>query len=455
MERLMTVGKRNLRIMIRPSKTLHQSLIDVAHLLRRAGFGANPAEILAAAEQGKQAIAHNLIAYDQIPETAPPPPASINDAKSRSPDDLAAWWLTRMISTQRPLQEKMTLFWHGHFATALSKVGQPSLMYAQNETLRANALGRFDDMLTAVYKDPAMLIWLDGQRNIKGAPNENWGREVMELFTLGRGNYTEDDVHASAGAFTGWRIGSDGQAVFVPRLHDDGPKTLLGQTGNWSSDDAVRILAAHPATGRFLATKLWMFFASDTPPKSAIEKLAQTYVDSNHSMRAVVTTLFTTPEFYSPSVRARHVKSPVEFIVTAVRELGLQNVQTAAFPRYLALLGQELFNPPNVGGWPGGTNWISAMTMLGRFNFASRLTGNAPGSISLVDGNALAQVSGADTTEGLMFFVTNVLGLHLSPATTAALMNYLGKGSLADLDADVKVRGLVHLALASPEYQLS
>src|SRR5436305_13003315 len=188
-------------------------------------------------------------------------------------------------------------------------------MFAHNETLRANALGRFDDLLTAVYKDPAMLIWLDGQRNIKGAPNENWGREVMELFTLGRGNYTEDDVHACAGAFTGWRIGSDGQAVFVPRLHDDGPKTLLGQTGNWTSDDAVRILAEHPATGRFLATKLWKFFASDTPPKAAIDRLAQSYVADNHSLRAMVTMLFTMPEFYASSVRTRHVKSPVEFVV--------------------------------------------------------------------------------------------------------------------------------------------
>jgi uncharacterized protein (DUF1800 family) len=435
--------------------SLHQQLIDVAHLFRRAGFGATPDETLAAAERGREATALRLIAYEQMPETAPAPPASVNDAKSRNPDDLEAWWLARMITTQRPLQEKLTLFWHGHFATAISKVGQPSLMFAQNETLRTNALGRFDDLLTAVYKDPAMLIWLDGQRNVKGAPNENWGREVMELFTLGAGNYTEDDVHACAAAFTGWRIGVDGQALFVPRLHDDSPKTLLGQTGSWSSDDAVRILAAHPATGRFLATKLWKFFASDSPSQAVIGRLAQSYADNDHSIRAMVTALFTMPEFYAQSARTGHVKSPVEFIVGAVRQLHLQQVDTRTFPLYLSLLGQELFNPPNVGGWPGGTNWISAATMLNRFNFASHLTGDAPGSVSLVDGNAIARASGADTTQQLMFYVANALGLQLSPATSAALMSFLGKGSVSNIDADVKVRGLVHLALASPEYQLS
>lgn len=437
------------------SKSLHQALIDVAHLLRRASFGATPDETLSAAKLGREATAHRLIAYDQIPETAPAPPASVNDPKSRNPSDLAAWWLSRMISTQRPLQEKLTLFWHGHFATAISKVGQPGLMFAQNETLRANALGRFDDLLAAVYKDPAMLIWLDGQRNIKGAPNENWGREVMELFTLGTGNYTEDDVHACAAAFTGWRIGTDGQPVFVPRLHDDSVKTLLGQTGTWGSDDAVRILAAHPATGRFLARKLWRFFASDAPPQAVIDRLAKSYSDSDHSIRAMITTLFTMPQFYARSVRAGHVKSPVEFMVGAVRQLQLTQVDTGSFPLYLSLLGQELFNPPNVGGWPGGTNWISAATMLNRFNFASHLTGDAPGSSSRVDGIALAQASGAETTQQLMFYVVDALGLQLNPATSAALMSFLGKGSVSNIDVDVKARGLVHLALASPEYQLS
>jgi uncharacterized protein (DUF1800 family) len=360
-----------------------------------------------------------------------------------------------MITTVRPLQEKMTLFWHGHFATAIAKVAQPKLMYVQNETMRSNALGVFDDLLTAMYKDPAMLIWLDGQRNIKGAPNENWGREVMELFTLGRGNYTEDDVHACARAFTGWRISSDGEAVFVPKLFDSGSKTLLGQTGNWTSDDAVRILCASPATGRFLATKLWNFFATDSPPASAIDSLARVYAESGHSIRAMMTTLLTMPEFYSPSARYAHVKSPVEFVVMAVRQLGLTTVDTSTFPRNLALLGQELFNPPNVGGWPGGMNWISAGSMLARFNFASHLTGDAPGSTGVIDGPSLLASSDVDTTDAFMASVVNTLGMQLSSETASALMTYLGRGGLDTIDPAIQVQGLIHLALASPEYQLS
>ena len=442
---------------VRPASAtnLHEALIDTAHLLRRAGFGAPPAEVLAAARQGREVTALGLVAYDSIPETAPPPPASFNDSKSRRPDDLSAWWLSRMIATARPLQEKLTLFWHGHFATGIAKVGQPALMYQQNETLRANALGRFDDLLSAMYKDPAMLIWLDGQRNVKGAPNENWGREVMELFTLGRGNYTEDDVHASAAAFTGWRIGPDNRAVFVPGLHDKSVKTLLGQTGNWTADDAVRILAAHPSTGPFLATKLWKFFASDTPPPLAINKLAQTYDASNHSIRAVVTELFTMPEFYAVAQRERHVKSPVEFTVSAIRQLPFGPVNVAALPRFLTLLGQELFNPPSVGGWPGGPTWISAATMLARFNVASHLTGDAPGSLSLLTGDALAVAAGTDTTEGLLAYVTNALGVGPGPVTASSLMGFLGHQSLADIDLNAAARGLVHLVLASPEYQMA
>jgi uncharacterized protein (DUF1800 family) len=433
---------------------LQQSLIDVAHLLRRAGFGAPLDDVVAAARVGRTATALKLVAYEDVPESLPSPPASIAIPRSRQSNDLAAWWLRYMMTTRRPLQEKLTLFWHGHFATAISKVASPALMYAQNGTLRANALGRFDDILTAVYKDPAMLIWLDGQRNVKGEPNENFGREVMELFTLGRGNYTEDDVHASARCFTGWRIGVDGGAVFVPRLHDDGVKTLLGQTGNWTSDDAVRILCAHPATGRFLAAKLWRYFASEDPPAAAVDALAQTYVQSNHSIRAMITQLFTMPAFYSRSVRMSHIKSPVEFVVSAVRQLGISDPDVASFPLLLAELGQELFNPPNVGGWPGGSNWISPTTMLGRFNFAARLTGDAPNSSSAVDGDALVAASNANTAQGLMFFVANTLGLDLSAETSRALMTFLGSGSIDTMDA-ARARGLVHLALASPEYQLS
>ncbi len=195
---------------VRPkaAKTSFETTIqNVRHLFGRAGFGATPDQIMAAAHQGLNTTIQSLIDYQQTPDTLTPPDQSIvNDIKDFQIAPLAQWWLSQMIVTSRPLQEKMTLFWHGHFATANYKVHSPALMYRQNQTLRTNAMGRFDDLLTAVYKDPAMLIWLDGRLNVKAAPNENFGRESMELFTLGVGNYTEDDVHANSRAFTGWRL---------------------------------------------------------------------------------------------------------------------------------------------------------------------------------------------------------------------------------------------------------
>jgi uncharacterized protein (DUF1800 family) len=385
------------------------------------------------------------------------------------PTDLTAWWLNRMGTTSRPLQEKITLFWHGHFATAIQKVGDTRFMYRQNQLFRDNALGRFDDLLMAVYKDPAMMIWLDGERNIKTAPNENYGREVMELFTLGIGNYTEDDVHAAARAFTGWRLDRQtGNVTFIPRLHDFTQKTFLGQTGNWDGGDVSRILAAHPATGRFLATKLWTFFASDQPPTAAIQKLSDAYYNSDHMIREMVRTLFTIPEFYAPSVRSGHIKSPVEFVVGSIVQLGLAKVDLRIATRTLTLLGQQLFNPPNVGGWPGGTSWINAATMLGRFNFSSYLTGdNATRAKGLVDieamlaatnagpGDAINSTTRSQIIGSLAGSVSDTLGITLTSATRKALLGYMRDAPMDTNGLEAKLRGMVHLALVSPEYQAS
>jgi uncharacterized protein (DUF1800 family) len=329
-------------------------------------------------------------------------------------------------------------------------------MYRQNQLFRDNTLGRFDDILSAVYKDPAMLIWLDGWRNTKAAPNENWGREVMELFTLGHGNYTEDDVHANSRAFTGWRLDrATGNVFFAPRLFDDGAKTLLGETGNWGGEDAVRILSAHPATGPFLAARLWRFFASDKPPRTAIQKLAAAYYDSNHAIKEMVRTLLGLPEFYSAATRSGHIKSPVEYVVTSLRQLEVANVDLTRLPRTLALLGQELFNPPNVGGWPAGMTWINAATMLGRFNFAAAVTGDGGGQGAGLDVGAIVAESGAVHLRDLVPSVAKLLGISLSPSTRAALLRYVGSGSPDDPGGEAKVRGLIHLALTSPEYQAS
>lgn len=435
------------------------TVLDTAHLMSRAGFGATLAEVETAAHHGLSATVDQLVNYQQVADTLTPPDDSILgqlDFMHGLIDPLGQWWIDQMIKTSRPFQEKMVLFWHGHFATANYKVRSPRLMYQQNQLFRQNALGRFDDLLTAVYKDPAMLIWLDGRLNVKAAPNENWGREVMELFTLGVGNYSEDDVHANSRAFTGWRLLRDGTVMFMPRLHDDGSKTLLGQTGNWGSDDAVRILCAHPACGPFLADKLWQFFASDVPPARATQAMADAYYSSGHSIEAMVRSMFGAPEFYSSGSRTMHVKSPVDFVVTPLRQLGVTNVDSTTFPRILTLLGQQLFNPPNVGGWTGGQNWVNAGSMLTRFNYASRLTGDAPGSVGAIDPNALLDAANFQSMSDLVYFIANTTGISMSGDTSNALMRYAGPDWLdRPVDLPTIARGLIHLALISPEYQIA
>lgn len=432
---------------------------DVAHLLRRAGFGATPDEVTDAAYAGLGATIGTLVDYEQVPDNFSPPPAAgiVVGLTTGNISDLTVWWLTRMLTTSRPLQEKMTLFWHSHFATAVQKVRQPALMYRQNQLFRDNALGVFDTLLSAVYKDPAMLIWLDGRRNTKQAPNENFAREVMELFTLGHGNYTEDDVHAGAKAFTGWQLNdTTGVVTFNPRQHDDSIKTYLGQTGNFDGEDAVRILAAHPATGPFLAGRLWTFFASDNPPSDVIKAMANAYYSSGHSIREMVRVMFFRPEFYTGAVRSGHIKSPTEFVLTGMRQLGLPATNLATIPRTLALLGQELFNPPNVGGWSAGASWINATTMLGRFNFASQLTGDLGGPmVSSFDPAALLSASGAQTMSDLVSYIAGALGISPTSTTAKALLAYAGTGSVARADIQTKIRGLVHLTLVSPEFQVS
>jgi uncharacterized protein (DUF1800 family) len=453
-----------------------QVFYDVGHLLRRSGFGATLNEVTAASANGLAATVDRVVGYDQVQDNFTPPDMTYLMGKNSGLEPLTVWWLQRMLTTTRPFQEKMTLFWHNHFATAYYKVRYPGFLYQQNQLFRTSALARFDDLLGAIYKDPAMLFWLDGYRNVKAAPNENFAREVMELFTTGRGtdsapNYTENDIHAGAKAFTGWRLNVDtGEVTFVPQQHDVTMKTFMGQTGNWGADDIIRILANHSATGGFLATKLWRFFGSESPPVSAVQAMASTYYSSNHNIGAMVRTMFTSPEFYSQDTRQSHIKNPTDFVVSALHHLGLTNVDLTSYPRLLSQMGQELFNPPNVGGWPGGASWINASTMLTRFNFASRLVGDAPGTKSLIDAAAIYAASQVDTVPELVDFVASTLGVGLSATTKSALLRYAGGGvpfsrflawvtqnpdQAPQADPLVTIRGLVHLTLISPEYQLA
>jgi uncharacterized protein (DUF1800 family) len=346
------------------------------HLFRRAAFGANESELRQAVQSGFVATLERLL-HGQ-------PNAEDNDrflekagaaiAAEGKADSLRGWWIYLFLQSLHPFREKMTLFWHNHFATSIGKVGRADLMYDQNCVLRRHALGLFRPMLLHISRNPAMLLWLDSNTNVKGAPNENYARELMELFSVGVGNFTETDVREAARAFTGWR--ADGEEFeVVPELHDDDTKTLLGQKGRWHGADVVRIVLGQPAAAQFLVRKLYRFLISEAedPPAALLEPLAHIYRQSDYDMGLLLKTMFGSRLFFSQHAYRRRIKSPVEFVIGIVRTLNGFNPPPPVLVRELEAMGQELFAPPNVKGWPGGKAWLNTATLLARQHFAQRM----------------------------------------------------------------------------------
>jgi uncharacterized protein (DUF1800 family) len=424
-------------------------------LLRRAGFGSTEAELDDYTALGYDATLDRLLNYTQVDDSAtnelvaslPTDPTNFEHARQA--------WLMRMLHTRRPLQEKMVLFWHTHFATGSSKVRRAALMLQQIQLFREHALGNFEMLLRAVTRDPAMLIWLDNDDNRIGQPNENYAREVMELFTVGIGNYNDRDVKEAARAFTGYGTDRAGQFAFDATQHDYGPKTFLGVTKDWDADDVLAALARHPATARFLSAKLFRFFVHDNPDPSAINRLAATYINSGFDMRAVVGDLVSGPEFLSAEAFRGLVKQPADLVVGSLKALNVQNIG-ADLPEITRRMGQDLLNPPDVSGWKGGDDWINATTMIERFNFADRLaTGRALDQPYFVD------VMGQLTSHGLRNvgeIVDYYLGLLVdgdaSPEARQTLMDYLN----ADGDnraTDRRVREMLHIIMSLPNHQLA
>jgi hypothetical protein len=357
-----------------------------AHLYRRAGFGAGREDLDEAERLGPEGTLDLLLRgrpeAQEIAETLMDV-GRIAAASDEGGAQLRGWWLYGMLQGGHPLREKMTLFWHNHFATSLAKVLDPELMFRQNGLLREHALGRFGPMLQAISKDPAMLVWLDSNTNIKGRPNENYARELMELFSLGVGHYTEGDIREAARAFTGWRVDGAGFA-FDARLHDGGPKTFLGQTGAWDGGDVVRIVLVQPAAARFLVRKLYRFLVSEKaePPDSLLEPLCEGFRRSDYDIAGLLRTILASRHFYSSHAFRQRVKGPVEYVLGAVQSVYRRYAEGDADYRPLPqqvlvarieAMGQSLFAPPNVKGWPGGTTWLNTSTMLERDNFAEAL----------------------------------------------------------------------------------
>lgn len=367
-------------------------------LLSRSGFGAPPAQVAALAPLEREAAVDRILAGSRTePANAPPPwtaeallhpprkqlsedeKKALRDTETRRGLALRGWWLQEMATTPSPVTEKLTLFWHGHFVSGQSKVKSAQLMYRQNALLRREALGNFATLLHDIARDPAMLRYLDTAGSRKGEANENFAREVMELFTLGEGHYSEQDIREAARAFTGWQLDpASGEPVFRPRRHDDGAKTVLGRSGTLDGDAVLDTLLAQPATARFITRKLWLYLVSPTPDEATVNRLAAGF-GRDYQIKPLLRALLLTPAFWQSS--GQQVKSPVELTVGTVVTFGATVPDWQALAQFNRRMGQDLFDPPNVRGWPGGDAWINSDSLLLRKQFLDSLTrpgGNKP-----------------------------------------------------------------------------
>ena len=366
---------------------------DARHLLNRTGFTASEAEVQEFAGYTRLQAANKLLDGTRTVAQTPAPSdlgewIQLSKLKNLSEDArkavlkeaiekgiaLRGWWYQEMLATPSPLTEKMTLFWHNHFVSSQQKVKSPVLMYQQNVLLRKYALGNFGEMLHAISKDPAMIIYLDNVSNRKGQPNENFAREVMELFTLGEGNYTEQDIKEAARAFSGWSLDREtGLFRFYPRLHDDGVKTVLGKRGNFEGDAVLDILLHQPQAAELITRKLWREFISPAPEPSEVKRLARIFRSSSYDVKSVMRALLTSEAFYAKQNRAILVKSPVEFMIGTLKQFDIHPKDMRPLLFAGRNLGQDVFGPPNVKGWPGGENWINSNTLLTRQQLLQKL----------------------------------------------------------------------------------
>jgi uncharacterized protein (DUF1800 family) len=432
----------------------------IKHLLRRAGFGSSPPELAEYEKFNYEKCVKLLLEPERVDNSALDSLVASEDFDFTRIDDLKRWWIYRMMFTRRPLEEKMTLFWHGHFATSVAKVENSYAMYMQNLTMRKLGLGKFHDLLLAMTKDPAMIIWLDNQQNKKGEPNENYAREVMELFSLGIGNYAERDIKESARAFTGWQTHPDG-FFFNAKDHDYGAKAFLGREGNFNGDDIIDIIVEQPAVGRFLARKFCRFFVADEPTTAIVADVANAYRPHGDNIREMLFTLFMHDDFQRNAYH-RKIKSPAEFVIGSLKSLQVTQLDNDVATE-MGRMGQTVFEPPNVKGWDGGAAWIATDTMMERFNFTTRLTQQKFDAIEgYMKPSVLIQSHGLDSPEKIVeYFLTLLVDNDVPARTSTDLQLYLCTDSAGkSIDVmqnekllDAKLRGLVHLIMTLPTYQ--
>ncbi len=460
----------------------------MAHLMRRAGFGANPEELERRVAQGYEATVEELIDPSESLLTADEDllfrymPSLETGGPVTDPG--AANWLYHMINTQRPLEEKMAFFWHHVFATGNSKVDNDNHLTAQVKMFREHGMGNYGELLLQIAKNPAMIYWLDNNENHKRSPNENWGRELLELFSLGVGNYTEEDVFECARAFTGWTLGPKIPRVpnhrfffqfeFRPEEHDYGEKTFLGRTGAFNGEDIIQIILEQPACSRFIARHLYNFFVADEaqvpawdiePPRdpAAIDLMAKTLVDHNYELKPVLR-LILNSDFFKRAMFQK-VKSPIEVVVGTLRLTGdLQGINRGIVPtaKQSGYMGQSLHNPPSVEGWHTGPDWINSGAVVGRGNFVADQVSDVdlPGVRSIV-GRVAASNGKEMSPAALVDECVDLIGpLQVSEQTRAELISHAeGDGALSWAGDDAyaaaaqRVGEMLALIAATPEYQ--
>ena len=466
----------------------------MAHLMRRAGFGATLDEMDVLLEQGYEQTVEDLLAYPGFGGPPEPVPLADEDIIRRYHVDQnslmliessQAYWMYRMINTRRPLEEKMALFWHGLFATAYGKLNHAKAVVNQTNTFRRCGLGDFRTLLLALARDPAMIFWLDNKDNHKDAPNENFGRELLELFSMGIGNYTEEDVKACARAFTGWTIANaeymsirasrdsiwphgrlDWQFEYLPEDHDHSEKTFLGRTGPFNGEDVIDIICQDPATARFIAGKLYNFFVADIDDPAAIQLLADEFTRTQGNIGSVMRTLFLSDFFRSEEVRFARVKSPAELVAGAARLAGSHQsadwsiVNLAFEANYM---GQQILNPPSVEGWHTGAEWVDTGTLVERVNSAGKEMGDItqPGVRAIVDRLKArgATMSPPEVVDECLLLLGD---LRVSQSTRDHLVGYAAdqgdfRFEAGEIDSceGPRVAELLQLIAATREYQLA
>ena len=367
---------------------------EARHLLVRGGFAAEPAEIATLEPLSRAQAVERLLREAGNAARTPAPawtvgwtPPRLRDLSSEERRllrrqnrerglELKGWWMREMATSPAPLTEVMTLFWHNHFTSSLRKVKAPVLLYRQNVLFREEALGNFARLLHAVARDPAMLVYLDGARSRKDAPNENFARELFELFTLGEGHYREADVKDAARAFTGWSLERRSGTFHLRKgWHDGGDKMVLGHRGRFDGEDVIALLLDRPRTAAFVVEKLWRAFVSETPEPAEVQRLAKLFREAGYEIKPLLAAVFTSEAFWAPENRGRLIKSPVDLLVGTVRLFDLPVEDYADLARLSRRLGQDLFDPPNVKGWPGGSDWITTASLLDRQALLARVTG--------------------------------------------------------------------------------